>query len=106
MTKISVVVYGAEVVCASCENAPTSIDTYQWLQALLLRKFPQHHFEFTYIDIRNDTENLTDHDMQFIERINEDELFYPLVTMNDEYVADGYIQYKQIARFIESYFTT
>ena len=91
MTKISVVVYGAEVVCASCVNAPTSIDT--------------HHFEFTYIDIRNDTENLTDHDMQFIERINEDELFYPLVTMNDEYVADGYIQYKQITRFIKSYFT-
>ena len=105
MTKISVVVYGAEVVCASCVNAPTSIDTYQLLQALLLRKFPQHHFEFTYIDIRNDTENLTDHDMQFIERINEDELFYPLVTMNDEYVADGYIQYKQITRFIKSYFT-
>lgn len=105
MTKISVVVYGAEVVCASCVNAPTSIDTYQWLQALLLRKCPQHHFEFTYIDIRNDTENLTDHDMQFIERINEDELFYPLVTMNDEYVADGYIQYKQITRFIKSYFT-
>ncbi|MEJ7480574.1 DUF1462 family protein, partial [Staphylococcus pasteuri] len=26
MTKISVVVYGAEVVCASCVNAPTSID--------------------------------------------------------------------------------
>ena len=51
MTKISVVVYGAEVVCASCVNAPTSIDTYQWLQALLLRKFPQHHFEFTYIDL-------------------------------------------------------
>ena len=104
MTKISVVVYGAEVVCASCVNAPTSIDTYQWLQALLL-SFLQHHFEFTYIDIRNDTENLTDHDMQFIERINEDELFYPLVTMNDEYVADGYIQYKQITRFIKSYFT-
>ncbi|WP_258547546.1 DUF1462 family protein [Enterococcus faecium] len=32
-------------------------------------------------------------------------MFYPLVTMNDEYVADGYIQYKQITRFIKSYFT-
>ena len=105
MTKISVVVYGADVVCASCVNAPTSKDTFEWLQPLLKRKFPKHHFEFTYIDIRNDTENLTDHDMQFIERINEDELFYPLVTMNDEYVADGYIKYKQITRFIKSYFT-
>ena len=69
MTKISVVVYGAEVVCASCVN--TYIYRYlSMASALLLRKFPQHHFEFTYIDIRNDTENLTDHDMQFIERIN------------------------------------
>lgn len=73
--------------------------------SITFKKVSQHHFEFTYIDIRNDTENLTDHDMQFIERINEDELFYPLVTMNDEYVADGYIQYKQITRFIKSYFT-
>ena len=39
---------------------------------------------------------LTDHDLQFIERIEQDELFYPLITMNDEYVADGYIQTKQI----------
>ncbi len=43
----------------------------------------------------------TDHDLQFIERIEQDELFYPLITMNDEYVADGYIQTKQITRFID-----
>ncbi|POF44840.1 DUF1462 family protein, partial [Staphylococcus pseudintermedius] len=45
-----------------------------------------------------------DHDIQFIEQIQEDELFYPLVTMNDEYVADGYIQLKPIKRFIERNF--
>lgn len=100
MTKVSVVVYGADVVCASCVNAPTSKDTFDWLQPLLKRKFPHHHFEFTYIDIEKDTENLTDHDQQFIERIQEDELFYPLITMNDEYVADGYIQTKQITQFV------
>ncbi|HCD7261438.1 TPA: DUF1462 family protein, partial [Staphylococcus aureus] len=33
--------------------------------------------------------------------IEQDELFYPLITMNDEYVADGYIQTKQITRFID-----
>ena len=42
--------------------------------------------------------------MQFIEQIQEDELFYPLVTMNDEYVADGYIQLKPIKRFVEQHF--
>lgn len=104
MTKVSVVVYGADVVCASCVNAPTLKDTFEWIQPLLKRKFPQHHFEFTYIDIEKDTENLTDHDQQFIERIQEDELFYPLITMNDEYVADGYIQTKKITQFVDQHF--
>ena len=87
MNKASVVVYGADIVCASCVNAPTSRNTFDWLQPLLKRKYPEISFEFTYIDIEKDTENLTDHDQQFIERIQEDELFYPLVTINDEYVA-------------------
>lgn len=104
MPKISVVVYGAEVVCASCVNAPSSENTYDWLQTLLPRKYPNIDFEYTYIDIEKDTENLSDHDMQFIERIQEDELFYPLVTMNDEYVTDGYVQLPPIKRFIEQHF--
>ncbi|PTF86075.1 DUF1462 family protein, partial [Staphylococcus chromogenes] len=59
--------------------------------------------EYTYIDIEKDTENLSDHDQQYIEQINEDELFYPLVTMNDEYVTDGYVQLKPITRFIDEH---
>ena len=31
-------------------------DTFEWLQPLLKRKFPEHHFEFTYIDINKDKE--------------------------------------------------
>ena len=92
MTKVSVVVYGADV-CASCVNAPTSKNTYEWLKPLLERKYPNIHFEYTYIDFQKETENLSD-DQQYIEQIENDELFYPLITMNDEYVADGYIQSK------------
>ncbi|CAD7360337.1 MULTISPECIES: YuzD family protein [Staphylococcus] len=104
MRKVSVVVYGADVICASCVNAPSSENTYDWLKTLLPRKYPDIDFEYTYIDIEKTTENLTDHDVQFIEQIQEDELFYPLVTMNDEYVADGYIQLKPIKRFVEQHF--
>ena len=103
MDKISVVVYGADVVCASCVNAPTSRNTFDWLQPLLHRKYPDKQFEFTYIDIEKDTENLSDHDQQFIERIQDDELFYPLVTMNDEYVSDVYVQLKDITRFLDNH---
>ena len=104
MNKVSVVVYGADVVCASCVNAPTSKNTYEWLKPLLERKYPDIQFEFTYIDIEHDTENLSDHDQHYIEQIQDEELFYPLVTMNDEYVADGYIQLKDIKRFMKARF--
>lgn len=103
MSKASIVVYGADVICASCVNAPSSKDTYEWLQAILGRKYNHIDFEFTYIDFMKQTENLTDHDQQFIERIKEDELFYPLVTINDELVSDGYIQLKPITKFIDEH---
>ncbi|MCG3400032.1 YuzD family protein [Staphylococcus massiliensis] len=104
MTKVSVVVYGADVVCASCVNAPTSKDTYEWIQPVLERKYPDIQFEYTYIDIQKDHEQLSDHDVQYIERIEEDELFYPLITMDDEYVADGYIQLKQVTNFVDQHY--
>lgn len=47
--------------------------------------------------------NLTDHDQQYIERIQEDELFYPLVTINEEYVSDGYVQLKDITKFMDAH---
>ena len=103
MTKVSVVVYGADVVCASCVNAPTSKNTYEWLKPLLERKYPNIHFEYTYIDFQKETENF-DHDQQYIEQIENDELFYPLITMNDEYVADGYIQSKSDSFYRSIYY--
>ena len=41
MTKVSVV-YGADVVCASCVNAPTSINTFEWIKPLLEKKVSRH----------------------------------------------------------------
>ena len=70
MEHVSVVVYGADVICASCVNAPTSKDIYDWLQPLLKR----YTFKYTYRYYK-DNDNLTDHDLQFIERIEQDELF-------------------------------
>ncbi|MFC6118872.1 YuzD family protein [Macrococcoides bohemicum] len=100
---INVIIYGADVVCASCVNAPTSKDIYDWIQPNLERKFPDLKFNYHYIDI-NKSENLTDHDENIIEQINNDELFYPLITMNDEIVADGYIQLPQVTKFVEEHY--
>lgn len=101
---INVIIYGADVVCASCVNAPTSKDIYDWIQPNLNRKFPDLQFNYSYIDIHK-SENLTDHDENIIEQINNDELFYPLITMDDEIVADGYIQLPQVTKFVEEHYT-
>ena len=34
-------VFGADIICASCVNAPSSKDTYEWLQAAISRKYPE-----------------------------------------------------------------
>lgn len=98
--KYAINVYGRDVICASCVNAPGSRDTYEWLQAVLNRKYPDHDLHFNYIDMDHD-ENLSDYDTDIIERINDDELFYPLVTINDDIIQDGHVQLKPIQRAIE-----
>lgn len=34
---VTLTVYGAEEICASCVGAPCSKDTYEWLQAAIGR---------------------------------------------------------------------
>ena len=41
MKEIEIEVYGAEQICASCVNLPSSKDTCEWLEAALTRKFPE-----------------------------------------------------------------
>ena len=48
---VEISIFGAEQICASCVNLPSSIDTYEWLEAAIRRKFPNQPFKFTYTDI-------------------------------------------------------
>ena len=48
---VEISIFGAEQICASCVNLPSSIETYEWLQAAIRRKFPNQPFNFTYTDI-------------------------------------------------------
>jgi len=92
-------VYGTSIICASCVNAPSSIDTYEWLQAAIDRKFPNQPFDIRYIDIEAPIEN--DKDQQWADKINDDEFFYPLVLINNEVVGEGYIQIKPVFTALE-----
>lgn len=92
-------VYGAEQICASCVNAPSSKDTYEWLEAVIRRKYPNHPFEIRYIDIDQPLSN--ERDQEYAQRIQNDEFFYPLVLINDEVVGEGYIQIQPIFEALE-----
>ena len=98
---LTVEVYGADIICASCVNAPSSKDTYEWLQAAINRKFPENNITYTYIDIEGPVND--ERQQHIVQQIAEDEFFYPLVIINDEVVGEGYIQLKPVLATLEKY---
>ena len=48
---VEIVLYGAETLCPSCVNLPSSRETFEWLEAAIARKFPNQPFKMTYVDI-------------------------------------------------------
>ena len=99
MVKISV--YGAKVICASCVGMPSSTETFEWLQAAIRRKYPEQLFQFEYIDIFEQQDNL--HKQLFAQRVVDEELFYPVVLVNDCIVGEGNPRLKDVYEEIEKY---
>jgi len=92
--KIKITVYGADQICASCVGAPGSKDTYEWLQAAIGRKYVADHINYEYIDIDSPPEEEKHQD--FVKQIFDEDLFYPIVFVNDEMVAEGIPRLKTI----------
>ncbi|WP_099160011.1 YuzD family protein [Virgibacillus ndiopensis] len=99
MKKVRITLYGAEQICASCVGAPGSKDTYEWLQAAIGRKYYDNNLEYEYIDI-NQPPNIEKH-QRFVERIFEENLFYPIVFVNEDMVAEGIPQLKTIYKQLD-----
>jgi disulfide oxidoreductase YuzD len=99
--KVTIEIYGAEIICASCVNAPSSKDTYEWLQAAIDRKYPNQPYDIEYIDINS---AITDERQQSIaEKVQNDEFFYPLVMIDEEMIGEGYIQLKPVFAELEKH---
>ena len=96
---LSIEIYGAEIACASCVNAPTSKDTYEWLQAAIDRKYPNQPYKITYIDIQLPIDNERQQDIA--NRVLDDEFFYPLVMIEGEVVGEGNIQLNPVFAELE-----
>ncbi|WP_210471140.1 YuzD family protein [Sporosarcina sp. 6E9] len=98
---VVVEVYGADVICASCVNAPSAKDTYEWLEAAIGRKYPEQPIAIEYIDIDSTIEN--ERQDEIAEKVRNDEYFYPLVMINDEMIGEGHIQLKPVFSALEKF---
>lgn len=99
--KITVTVYGADQICPSCVGAPGSKETFEWLQAAINRKYGNPNIHYNYIDIEEEQQN-KDH-QKFIKQIYEEDLFYPIVFVNEELVGEGIPRLKPIYKKLEKY---
>ncbi|ASN04879.1 YuzD family protein [Virgibacillus necropolis] len=99
--KVVITVYGAEQICASCVGAPGSKDTYEWLQAAVGRKYIDGDVDYTYINI-NESQTKEKH-AEFVERIFAEDLFYPIIFVNEEMVAEGIPRLKTIYQALDKH---
>ncbi|MCF3943264.1 YuzD family protein [Oceanobacillus alkalisoli] len=97
--KIKITIYGAEQICASCVGAPGSIDTYEWLQAAIGRKYETDAITYEYVDI-NEPQTEKKH-QDFVQQIIEEDLFWPIVFVNEDLVAEGIPRLKTIYQSLE-----
>ncbi|WP_409295146.1 YuzD family protein [Peribacillus sp. SCS-26] len=99
--EVEIQVYGAEILCPSCVNLPSSKETYEWLQAALSRKFPDQPFQVSYIDIHHPPEDREKR--SFAQRVIDEDMFYPVVVLNSEVVGEGNPRLKTIVSEMEKY---
>ncbi|HYK74548.1 MAG TPA: YuzD family protein [Pseudoneobacillus sp.] len=98
---VELVVYGAQQLCPSCVNLPSSKETYEWLEAAIARKFSNQAFKISYVDIYNPPDD-TDK-KEFAERVIEEDMFYPVVLLEGKIVGEGNPKLKTIYAELEKY---
>lgn len=94
---IVVEVYGAEEICASCVHLPSSQETASWLEAALNRKYGKQ-VKVAYVDIYQPK---TDRERRFANKVLEEDLWYPVVVIQDEIVGEGNPKLKKIYEHLE-----
>ncbi|MFD1413473.1 YuzD family protein [Oceanobacillus jeddahense] len=99
MATIVITVYGSEQICASCVGAPSSKDTYEWLQAAIGRKYTSEGIQYKYIDINQPPSDIGH--QAYVEKIVEEDLFYPIIWINDKMVAEGIPRLKPIYQALD-----
>ncbi|WP_044338146.1 YuzD family protein [Rossellomorea aquimaris] len=98
---VELYVYGAEILCPSCVNLPSSKETYEWLEAAVSRKYPDQPFVIKYVDIHNPPED--EFVKQFASKVIEEDMFYPIVLLEGNIIGEGNPRLKTIYSELEKY---
>jgi disulfide oxidoreductase YuzD len=98
---VEIVVYGADQLCPSCVHLPSSKETFEWLEAAISRKYSNHPFTITYVDIYNPPNE--EEKSKFAERVIDEEMFYPVVLLEGKIVGEGSPRLKTIFAEMEKY---
>ncbi|QPC47377.1 DUF1462 family protein [Mangrovibacillus cuniculi] len=96
---LTIKVYGSSEICPSCVQAPSSKDTFEWIQAALTRRYEGVQMDFQYIDIQK--EPSTEVDKKMVEQIVEEDMFYPVICINGFVVAEGNASLPKIVERME-----
>ncbi|WP_071460566.1 YuzD family protein [Bacillus massilinigeriensis] len=99
--EVEIVVYGADQICASCVGQPSSTETYEWLKAAVGRKYPDQPFTITFVDIFNPPKEPVK--MEFSRRVLEEDMFYPVVVIDEIIVGEGSPRLKNIYTEMEKH---
>lgn len=95
--RIEIEVYGAEEICASCVNLPSSRETAEWLQAALTRRYG-NQVTVRYINMYQPE---GESEIAFSRRVLEEDLWYPVVVIQGEIIAEGNPALKAIYTTLE-----
>lgn len=98
MSAIQLTVYGAVEKCASCIHLPSALETKEWLEAAITRKFSNEVIHYEYCDIE---EPKSEEQRKYSEAILEEKYFYPLVVLNGKIVGEGNPNLKKIYSEVE-----
>lgn len=98
---IEIVLYGTDQLCPSCVNLPSSKDTFEWLEAAITRKFPNQPFKMSYVDIHQPPKESAKEN--FAKRVIEEDMFYPVVVIEEKIVGEGSPNLKTIFSELEKH---
>ncbi|PPA70084.1 YuzD family protein [Jeotgalibacillus proteolyticus] len=98
---VTVTVYGAETICPSCVGAPSSKETFEWLEAAIGRKFPDQPFTMDYVDINQPQSD--EKKAAFVSRVFDEDLFYPVVLIGDDIIGEGNPRLKNVFNEFEKH---